>query len=46
MVSALGDKKNILEAFHEGCEYYLVKPFQQKKIHELLNEMKLLKQET
>ena len=45
MVTALGDKKNILEAFHEGCEYYLVKPFQQKKILELLNEMDLLKLE-
>lgn len=39
MVTALGDKKNILSAFHEGCEYYLVKPFQQKKIYELLSEM-------
>lgn len=45
MVTALGDKKNILDAFHEGCEYYLVKPFQQKKILELLTEMKLLEQE-
>lgn len=39
MVTALGDKKNILAAFHEGCEYYLVKPFQQKKLFELLEEM-------
>ena len=45
MVTALGDKKNILEAFHEGCEYYLVKPFQQQKILELLNEMELLQKE-
>ena len=39
MVTALGDKQNILSAFHEGCEYYLVKPFQQKKLFELLEEM-------
>ncbi len=39
MVTALGDKKNILSAFHEGCEYYLVKPFQQSKLLELLEEM-------
>jgi len=45
MVTALGDKKNILEAFHEGCEYYLVKPFQQQKILELLGEMELLQPE-
>ncbi len=46
MVTALGDKKNIFDAFHEGCEYYLVKPFQQKKIMELLSEMKLLEQDS
>jgi len=39
MVTALGDKTNILSAFHEGCEYYLVKPFQQRKLMELLKEM-------
>jgi len=39
MVTAFGDKKNILSAFHEGCEYYLVKPFQQQKLFELLEEM-------
>lgn len=46
MVTALGDKKNILDAFHEGCEYYLVKPFQQQKIFELLTEMGLIEQDT
>ena len=39
MVTALGDKDNILSAFHEGCEYYLVKPFQQLKLFELIEEM-------
>lgn len=39
MVTALGDKKNILSAFQEGCEYYLVKPFQQNKLYDLISEM-------
>jgi len=46
MVTALGDKKNILDAFHEGCEYYLVKPFQQQKIFELLSEMGFMPQKS
>lgn len=39
MVSALSDQKNIISAFREGCEYYLVKPFQQNKLYQLMNEM-------
>ncbi len=39
MVTALGDSRNVLSAFSEGCEYYLVKPIQQKKLFELLEEM-------
>lgn len=39
MVSALGDQENIISAFREGCEYYLVKPFQQNKVYQLLQEM-------
>lgn len=39
MVSALGDKNNILASFQEGCEYYLVKPFQQNKLYQLIEEM-------
>jgi len=39
MVTALGDKKNILAAFQEGCEYYLVKPFQQNKLYDLISEL-------
>ncbi len=26
IVSALGDKDNVLETFDEGCEYFVVKP--------------------
>lgn len=39
MVTALGDSRNVLSAFSEGAEYYLVKPIQQKKLFELLEEM-------
>ncbi|MDX2470202.1 MAG: response regulator [SAR324 cluster bacterium] len=39
MVTALGDSRNVLSAFSEGAEYYLVKPIQQKKLHELMEEM-------
>ena len=39
MVTALGDSRNVLSAFSEGAEYYLVKPIQQKKLHELMDEM-------
>ncbi len=37
MTSALGDSKNVLGAFKEGCESYLIKPI--KKMN-LLDEMK------
>ena len=39
MVTALGDSRNVLSAFSEGAEYYLVKPIQQKKLYELMDEM-------
>lgn len=39
MVTALADKQNVLSAFSKGCEYYLVKPIQQAKVFELLDEM-------
>lgn len=39
MVTALGDSRNVLSAFSEGAEYYLVKPVQQKKLFDLMNEM-------
>ena len=41
MVTALGDKDNVLSAFSEGCEYYLVKPFKQSKVIQLMEELKL-----
>ena len=39
IVSALSDQQNIISAFREGCEYYLVKPFQQTKLFQLMTEM-------
>ena len=39
MVTALGDSRNVLAAFSEGAEYYLVKPIHQKKLFDLMDEM-------
>ena len=39
MVTALADSQNVLSAFSEGCEYYLVKPIQQNKLYDLMAEM-------
>jgi len=39
MVTALGDARNVMNAFSAGAEYYLVKPVQQRKLYELMSEM-------
>ncbi|MBU3916266.1 response regulator [bacterium] len=39
MISTLNDKKNILSSFSKGCEYYLIKPVQYKKIIEVMEEV-------
>jgi two-component system, chemotaxis family, chemotaxis protein CheY len=39
MVTALGNKENVLSAFSEGCEYYIVKPIRQEKIVEIMAEI-------
>jgi two-component system, chemotaxis family, chemotaxis protein CheY len=39
MVTALANQENVLSAFSEGCEYYLVKPVQQSRLFELMEEM-------
>ncbi len=39
MVTALGNKENVLSAFSEGCEYYIVKPIRQEKIIEIMSEI-------
>lgn len=33
MVTALGDSKNVLEAFKDGCEAYIVKPIIKEKLY-------------
>ena len=32
MTTALDDSKNVMESFREGCEAYLVKPVERKKL--------------
>ncbi len=36
MTTVLGDRKNIMEAFREECDGYLVKPIEKKKLLKLL----------
>ncbi len=42
MVTALNDTDNILNAFTEGCDYYLTKPVDKKKVYEILVEINLI----
>lgn len=42
MTTALKDADNIMTAFKNQCEGYLVKPIEFEKLRELLNELKLL----
>jgi two-component system chemotaxis response regulator CheY len=35
MVSALGDKDNVATAY-KNCDAYLVKPYEEKKLHEMI----------
>ena len=39
MVTALGDAKNVLAAFREGCECYLTKPLDRSKLIESLEKL-------
>jgi len=41
MVSALGDKDNVLKAFQSGCEAYLTKPIEKAKLIEHIKEFGL-----
>jgi len=43
MTTALGDSKNILKAFKEQCESYLVKPITQEKLHLELKKLGLVR---
>ncbi|PCJ56911.1 MAG: response regulator [Planctomycetota bacterium] len=42
MTTSLDDSKNILEAFKEQCDGYLVKPIHLDKVKELLTSLKLI----
>ncbi|MCP5047269.1 MAG: response regulator [bacterium] len=42
MTSAMVDNKNILESFRTGCEGYITKPIDKKKLIEKINELGLL----
>lgn len=39
MTTALGDTKNVLSAFSEGCEYYLVKPVEKEKVFDIMKQV-------
>jgi len=39
MQTCLDDKENILSSFREGCEYYIMKPYNKQKILELIEKM-------
>jgi len=42
MISALSDKQNILTAFRELCDAYLVKPINKRKLIDYLKEFGLI----
>lgn len=42
MTSALSDKQNVLTAFHELCDAYLVKPINKRKLIDHLKELNLI----
>lgn len=39
MTTALGDAKNVLSAFSEGCEYYIVKPIEKEKVADVMKQI-------
>lgn len=42
MTTALNDKKNVMDAFREQCDLYLVKPIDKDKINESLHTLNLI----
>lgn len=42
MTTALGDAKNVLNAFRSQCEAYLQKPISQEQLYNELKELKLI----
>ena len=41
MTTALGDPKNVFNAFREGCESYIVKPVNKEKLYEQIEKLGL-----
>ena len=39
IISAMGQKHNVLDAIHSGAKYFIVKPFQEEKIIEVLKTL-------
>lgn len=44
MVTALGDRRNIIEAFRSQCEGYIVKPIRKEKVLSQLRELGIIRQ--
>ena len=45
MTTALGDSKNVIGSFREGCEAYIVKPIRKDKLFEEMENLGLIKLE-
>lgn len=43
MTTALGDSKNVIAAFREGCEAYVVKPVKKEKLYEEMEKLGIIK---
>jgi two-component system chemotaxis response regulator CheY len=43
MTTALGDSKNVIIAFREGCEAYVVKPVKKEKLYEEMEKLGVIK---
>ena len=41
MTTALGDSKNVMGAFNEGCEAYIVKPIDKNRLFEEIEKMEV-----
>lgn len=42
MTTALGDSKNVMESFREGCEAYIVKPIEKQKLLDEIGKLGLI----
>ncbi|MBN2640656.1 MAG: response regulator [Victivallales bacterium] len=42
MTTALGDRENVLKAFRSSCDAYLVKPYDKKRMLEILQSFRFI----